>query len=101
MPYKVVIVFKLLPGQADAELGRCRSEHSLLNLLRNEPGFVSYEVVKLREDSTMVVQTWETKEHLAQAMPKAAAARARLTRAQENLVVSSETFAGEVALASS
>ncbi len=100
MPYKVVVVFRLLPGQADAEIARCRSEHSLVNLLRQEPGFVAYEVVKLGEDKTMVVQTWETKAHLKRAIPKAAAARARLTGVQESLVVSGKTFAGEVALAS-
>lgn len=100
MSYKLVIVFKLEPGKADIEIERCRSEHSFLNLLREQLGFVSYEVVKLGEDSTMIIQTWETKENLAQAMPRASAARARLAEKQENIVVSSETFAGEVALTS-
>ena len=100
MPHKVVVVFRLEPGQADAEVARCRSEHSLLNLLRGEPGCISFEVVKLGEDGAMVVQTWRTKEDLTRAMPKAAVARTRLTGKQKNLVVSSETFAGEVALAS-
>lgn len=99
MPYKLVVVLKLQPGQADVEIGRCRSEHSFPNLLSKEPGFISFEVVKLGEDSTMVIQTWETKEHLMQAMPKAAAERARVEE-QENIMLSSETFAGEVALTS-
>lgn len=99
MPYKLVVVLKLQPGKADVEIARCRSEHSFPNLLREQPGFVSFEVVKLGEDSTMVIQTWETKEHLTQAMPKASAARARLA-GQENIVLASETFAGEVALTS-
>lgn len=98
MPYKLVVVFKLEPGTADVEIERCRSAHSFPNILREQPGFISYEVVKLGEDGTMIIQTWRTKEHLAQAMPKAAAARARLAEAQENIVLSSETFAGEVAL---
>lgn len=99
MPYKLVVVLKLQPAKADVEIERCRSEHSFPNLLREQPGFVSYEVVKLGEDSTMVIQTWATKEHLMQAMPKASAARARLAE-QENIVLSRETFAGEVVLTS-
>ncbi len=100
MSYKFVVVFKLQPGRADVEIERCRSGHSFPNLLREQPGFISYEVVKLGEESTMIIQTWETKEHLAQAIPRASAARARLAEKQENIVVSSETFAGEVALKS-
>lgn len=98
MPYKLVIAFKLEPGTADVEIERCRSAHSFPNLLREQPGFISYEVVKLGEDSTMSIQTWRTKEHLVQAVPKVAAARARLAEGQENIVLARETFAGVVAL---
>ena len=99
MSYKLVIVFKLQPGKADMEVERCRSEYSFVNLLSQQPGFIAYEIVKLSEDSTVVLQTWQSKGHLMRAMPKASAARAGL-EPQEEIVLSRDTFAGEVVLLS-
>jgi hypothetical protein len=98
MPYKIVNIFKLVPGKADEEVERVRDSQSMLNLLKAHPGFISYEVVKLGEDSTMTIQSWHSRAHFGQAIGKVNAAREALVAGRENLLVSRESFSGEVVL---
>ncbi|MGZ4036004.1 MAG: hypothetical protein ACXVP4_14165 [Bacteroidia bacterium] len=98
MSYKIVSIFKLQTGKANEEIERCKSSDSLLNALKKFPGFISYEVVKISEDSTMTIQSWETKAHFTDAIPKAMAARSELVKNRENIVLSHEGFSGEVIL---
>jgi heme-degrading monooxygenase HmoA len=98
MTYKTIAVFKLISDKADEEIERCKSENSLLNTLKKFPGFISYEVVKLNNDSTMTIQNWETKTHFTSAIPKAMALNKELTKDRENIVLSYEGYSGEVML---
>ena len=98
MKFKIIAVFTLQPGKANEEIERCKSESSLLNTLKTFPGFISYEVVKINEDSTMTIQTWETKKHFSEAIPKAMGRQAEKNKERENLVISHHTYAGEIIL---
>ncbi|HWY38406.1 MAG TPA: antibiotic biosynthesis monooxygenase family protein [Bacteroidia bacterium] len=99
MEYKIIAVFKLQPGKADEEIERCKSADSLLNTLRTFPGFISYEVVKMNEESTMTIQTWRSKADFTEAMPKAMGVQASKIKGRENIVVSYQGYSGEVVLA--
>ena len=96
MNYKTVAIFKLHAGMAEEEIRRCKSEDSLLNTLKKFPGFIAYEVIKINEDSTMTIQTWESKAHFTEAIPKGVASRAQVVNNRENIVLSYEGFYGEV-----
>jgi heme-degrading monooxygenase HmoA len=96
MAYKVVSVFKLKPGMAEEELQRCKSADSMLNILKTMPGFINYEVVKLNEDSTLTIQTWQAKEFVGPAMQKAMQARASMVQDREDILLSRGSFAGEL-----
>src|ERR1700751_554471 len=98
MKFKIVAVFDLHEGKAYEEIERCKSSDSLLNILKNFPGFISYEVVKISENSTMTIQTWETKKHFAEAMPKATGIQTEKIKRRENLVISHQAYAGEIML---
>jgi heme-degrading monooxygenase HmoA len=100
MNFKVVSVFKLQPGKAVEEIERCRSEQSMLNMLKGQPGFLSYEVVKLSEESTMTISSWESRVHFGQAIHKVNLLRQAVTAGRENLVVSFENFSGDVVITS-
>lgn len=95
-PYKVVATFELQPNKADEEISRIDRDESLLNLLREQPGFQSYEVVKTAEDSTMTLQTWESEDTFQKAMETVQANRAPQDR--ENIVIDRDWYAGEVVL---
>ncbi len=101
MEYKVIAIFKLQPNTADQEIERCKSPESLLNTLKTFAGFVAYEVVKISEDSTMTIQTWETKEHFQSAMAKAMGAHSAKIQTRENLVISYQGYSGEIVLENS
>ena len=98
--HKIITAFKLKEGKADEEIERCKSEDSLLNTLKKFPGFISYEVVKLNDSSTMNIQNWESKKHFLEAIPKAMAARSATVAGREKLVLSHENFSGEIILSS-
>jgi heme-degrading monooxygenase HmoA len=98
MKYKVIAIFKLQPNTADQEIERCKSPESLLNTLKTFPGFISYEVIKISEDSTMTMQTWESKEHFQTAMPKAMGSHSAKNKTRENFVVSYQGYSGNIVL---
>ncbi len=58
--YKVILVFNLQEGMANEELRRSREETSFPSILSRQPGFVEMELVKINEEKTMSVQTWNT-----------------------------------------
>lgn len=58
--FKVVLIFHLEPGQADEELRRSREESSFPSRLARQPGFVEMQLVKVSDDQTMSIQSWET-----------------------------------------
>ena|ERR1700758_5473140 len=98
MKFKLVTVFTLHTGKADEEIERCKSPDSLSNILKTFPGFISYELVKVNEESTMAIQTWETKKHFAEAMPKAIGIQSAKIKGRDNLVISHQSYSGEVVL---
>ena len=98
MKYKVIAIFKLQPNKADEEIERCKSSGNLLNILKAFPGFISYEVVKISDESTMTIQTWETGEHFQSAISKAMMSQSEKNQARENLVVSYQSHSGEIVL---
>lgn len=98
MNFKVVSVFKLHPGKAAEEIERCRSEQSMLNMLKGQPGFISYEVVKLSEESTMTISSWESRARFGQAIGKVNSLWQSVTAGRENLVASFESFSGDVVI---
>jgi len=57
-----------------------------------------YEVVKISDDSTMTIQTWESKERFQSAMPKAMGAHSAKNKNRENFVVSYQGYSGEIVL---
>ncbi len=96
MSYKVVAITKMQPGKMDEgiQLGS-----SAASLLREQLGFISLEVVKTGEDNVIAIQTWQTKNHYAQAMSKIAGNGAAASARQE-MIASREVHAGEVVLES-
>lgn len=58
--YKVVLVFNLTKGSADEELRRSDEKRSFPNMLAEQQGFIEMELVKINEEKTMSIQTWET-----------------------------------------
>jgi len=58
--YKVVLIFNLQQGKADEELYRSKEETSFPNLLAKQPGFIELELVKINDEKTMSIQTWQT-----------------------------------------
>ena len=98
MAYKTIAIFKLLPDKANEEIERCKSEDSMLNTLKKFPGFIDYEVVKISESSTMTIQTWETKEQFAVAIPNAMAVQKAINKERENIVESFDGFYGEIVI---
>src|SRR4051812_11345664 len=95
MLYVRVALDKFQPNAADEILTRVRQ--GLLPLLRRQPGFVAYEVIKTGEDSAIFIHTCESKEQ-AEAAVQTAAMWVRDQIA--NLIVSVDTHVGELAIAS-
>jgi heme-degrading monooxygenase HmoA len=91
MSYKVVAIFEVIPGMTDEELHRTKIA---LEILRQQPGFVSYESIRTDEDGVMVIQGWESTEQYQQAI---ALARQQRAAANDAPTVTSRVFhSGEV-----
>jgi quinol monooxygenase YgiN len=87
-----IAFYKLKPGTADAVIRK--AERELLPIFRNQPGCVSYDVVKTGHASAISISTWETRKQAEAAAQTAAA------WAQENvadMIVSVENHVGEIA----
>jgi len=98
MRFRVINVFKLRPGTAGQEIERSRDAGSILNRLKSEPGFVSYEVVKLNDDSILTIQAWDSKVSFGRAIAKVNAAHESHLGDRESLAISREGFFGEIIL---
>ncbi len=91
MSYKVVAIFEVLPGMTDEELRRTRLA---LEILRQQPGLLSYESVRTDEGNVMVIQGWQTREDYQRAI---ALARQQRAAANDAPTVTSRVFhAGDV-----
>jgi heme-degrading monooxygenase HmoA len=91
MGYKVVVIFKVIPGNLEEEL---RRTHLALEILEQQPGLISYESVRTEKDEVVVTQGWQSKEQYQQAM--AIARQQRATANKTPTVASREFHAGEV-----
>ena len=95
MPYKAVTIFALKPSAAEEELKR---SHEAMIVFREQPGFVSYEVIRTSPNGLMVIHEWQNKADYGKAIAEAASRMANSGR--ESIVVRREVFAGEVVLSS-
>jgi heme-degrading monooxygenase HmoA len=88
--YKVVLVFNLQDGKADEELKRSKEENSFPDLLSKQPGFVELELIKINDQKTMSIQTWETENDWWMALETARKINenARNNSAGENILIS-------------
>ena len=96
--YKVVLVFNLTKGSADEELKRSLEENSFPNLLSKQTGFIDLELVKINDEKTMSIQTWETEKHWWTALETVKNLREKLDAAntRENILVSRDFLNGYV-----
>jgi quinol monooxygenase YgiN len=95
MPYTRVALDRFQPGAGDQVLARV--QHGLLPLLRQQPGFVAYEVVRTGEDSAIFIHTSETQQQ-AEASVQTATAWVRENLA--GLIAAVETHVGELVVTS-
>jgi heme-degrading monooxygenase HmoA len=91
MSYKVVAIFKVIPGNLEEEL---RRTHLALEILEQQPGSISYESIRTDDDQVVVIQGWRSKRQYQQAM--AIARQQRATDDETSTVTSREFHAGEV-----
>jgi Antibiotic biosynthesis monooxygenase len=92
MRYARVAFYEMAPKTIDISIRR--SMLGLLPVFRQQPGFVSYQLVKVGERSLVSFSVWETREAAEEAN------RATADWASENLpdtVVSSRLYIGPIA----
>ena len=92
--YKVVLVFNLKAGAADEELRRSSEPTSFPSRLATQPGFLSLELVRVSEERTLSIQTWESEASWWRALEAVKAAEGQSER--ESLLVSREFYGGPV-----
>ena len=98
--YKVVLVFHLTPGAADEELRRSQEPDSFPALLAQQPGFVEMDLVKINEEKTMSIQTWQAEQYWWQALEavKKVRTEAKVEARRENILLNREMLSGTVTL---
>ena len=96
--YKVILVFNLTKGSADEELKRSQEETSFPNMLAKRHGFIEMELVKINEEKTMSVQTWETEKDWWAALETVKNIREHSGQdsTRENILVSREFLNGHI-----
>jgi heme-degrading monooxygenase HmoA len=94
--YKVILIFTLAKGMADEELRRSNEPESFPSILAKQEGFVSLELVKIDDDKTMSVQTWQSPQHWWKALEAAKSVNAANNPARPNILVSRDFFGGTV-----
>lgn len=96
--YKVVLVFNLTKGSADEELRRSHEADSFPNLLAKQPGFITMELVKINEEKTMSVQTWQSERDWWTALETVKNMRQKLNveASRENILVSRDFLNGYI-----
>ena len=96
--YKVILIFTLAKGMADEELRRSGEPDSFPNILAKQEGFVSLELVKIDDDKTMSVQTWQSPQHWWKALEatKNRSAAINVNPPRANILVSRDFFGGTI-----
>src|SRR5690606_23103776 len=96
--YKAVLVFNLTKGSADEELRRSNEETSFPNMLAKQQGFIEMELVKINEEKTMSIQTWETEQDWWTALETVKNIREKSGQdsTRENILVSREFLNGYI-----
>lgn len=95
--FKVVLIFHLEPGQADEELRRSLETGSFPNRLARQPGFVEMQLVKVSDDQTMSIQTWEAPQDWWKALEAVQADGGGSTSENRpNILVSRDFHAGAI-----
>jgi len=95
MPYVRVALDRFQPGAGDQVLAKV--QHGLLPVLRQQPGFVAYEVIRTGADSAIFIHTSETQQQAEASLQSVTA------WVQENLaglIAAVENHVGEVAITS-
>lgn len=95
-PFKVVLVFHLLPDSADEEMRRSLEPDSFPSQLARQPGFVGMELVKVSEDRTMSLQTWRGPGDWWAALDAVKRAASERADDKPSILVSRDFFAGTV-----
>jgi hypothetical protein len=96
--YKVVLVFNLQKGMADEELKRSKDSGSFPNLLAMQPGFIELELIKISDEKTMSIQTWQTEKDwwIALEAVKKIIENSLAGGERENILVSRDFFNGYI-----
>jgi quinol monooxygenase YgiN len=93
MPYVRIAIDDFQPGAADEVLNRVNE--GLVPILKRQPGFLAYDVVRTGDDSAIFINTWETRTQAEAAVQSAA------QWVHDNVasrILSVETCVGELAL---
>ena len=91
MPHVRIAVDRIRPGSVEMVVRKVRE--GLLPLLRQQPGFVAYDVVATGDDEAVFISTWESRQAAEGSIGLAA------TWVRENLaelIVSVENHVGEL-----
>lgn len=94
--FKVVLIFNLKPGTADEELRRSGLDDSFPRKLSRQPGFESMDLVKLDDQQTMSIQSWETPQAWWKALETVKSSQEEGDEDQESILVSRDFYAGSV-----
>ncbi len=96
--YKVVLVFNLTKGSADEELLRSKEETSFPNMLAKQQGFIELELIKINDEKTMSIQTWETEKDWWTALETVKSQQENLATegTRENILVSRDFLNGYI-----
>lgn len=94
--FKVVLVFNLEPGTAEEELRRSAEPDSFPSRLAAQPGFIGMELVKVADDRTMSIQTWQSPSDWWSALEQVKQMPAPPADERPNILVSRDFYAGPV-----
>ena len=95
--YKVVLIFTLTKGSADEEIRRSQKAHSFPSLLSQQPGFIEIELVKINDEKTMSIQTWESAAHWYAALDSVKKLQQESPQTpRENILISRDFLGGVI-----
>jgi heme-degrading monooxygenase HmoA len=92
MAYQVVAIFKLDPANVAEEVRRAETTAAAL---REQSGFISFDVMKPDEETVVVTQHWTSQQVFLDGMNAMREAAGQLP---PPIVTTRETFSGEVAV---
>ena len=94
MSFKVVLTFNLTEGSADEELRRSLEATSFPSLLAKQPGCREIDLIRIGDDKTMSIQTWETEKDWWAALEHVKAETATLIEDERESILMSRDFVG-------